>query len=86
MEHASRVYQKIFQTVSQFRIRSSLSLLGFIVDDQKRVVESIQKRIPIVLLHEKSSIAECIRIISHALLGRTGKARKIPFFFQLLDR
>ena len=86
VEHATRVYQKISQTVSQFGIKSSLSLFGFIVEDQKRVVESIQKRIPIVLLHQKGSIAECIRIIANALLGRAGQRKKIPFFFQLLER
>jgi flagellar biosynthesis protein FlhG len=86
IEHATRVYKKIYQAVSQFGIKSSLSMLGFIVEDQKRVVESIQKRIPIVLLHQNGSIAECVRIISQAVLGRAGKARKIPFFFQLLER
>ena len=86
LEHATRVYRKISEAVAQFGIKSSLSLLGFIVEDQKRIVESIQKRIPIILLHEKGSIAECIRIIAQALLGRAGKAKKIPFFFRLLER
>jgi flagellar biosynthesis protein FlhG len=86
VEHATRVYKKISEAVAQFGIKSSLSLLGFIVEDQKRIVESIQKRIPIIILHEKGSIAECIRIIAQSLLGRAGKARKIPFFFRLLER
>lgn len=85
-EHATRVYTKISRTVSQFGIKSSLSLLGFIVEDQKRVVESIQKRIPILLLHQKGSISECMRIITNSFLGRSRPKRKFPFFFHLLER
>ncbi len=85
-EHATRVYRKISQTVSQFGIQSYLSLLGFIVEDQKRVVESIQKRIPIILLHQKGSISECLRIITNSFLGRSRPKRKFPFFFGLLER
>jgi flagellar biosynthesis protein FlhG len=85
-EHATRVYKKISQTVSQFGIKSSLSLLGFIVEDQKRVIESIQKRIPIILLHQKGSVAECLRIITNSFLGRSRPKRKFPFFFSLLER
>jgi flagellar biosynthesis protein FlhG len=86
VEHAARVYDKISKTVSEFGIRTSLSFLGFIVDDPKRVVESIQKRIPIVVLHQTGNISECFRMISESFLRHSRPKRKFPFFYGLLER
>jgi flagellar biosynthesis protein FlhG len=83
---AARIYEKISQTVSQFGIRTSLSFLGFITDDSRRVVESIQKRIPIVILHQSGSINECLRMIANSFLRNVRPRRKFPFFYGLLDK
>ena len=85
-EHAAQVYDRISRTVSQFGIRSSLSFLGFIVDDPKRVVESIQKRIPIILLHQTGSVSECMKMITGSFLRQSRPRRKFPFFYGLLER
>ena len=85
-ESAANIFNKITHTVSQFHIKSSLSFLGYIVDDSKRVFESIQKRIPIVLLHERGNIRECFKMITNSFLRNMKPRRRLPFFYGLLGR
>jgi flagellar biosynthesis protein FlhG len=85
-QEATRVYQKISQTVAQFGIRTTLFFLGYIVEDSKRVIESIQKRVPIVVLHESGNIQECYRLITNVFLKDVRTKRRRPFFYGLLGR
>ncbi len=85
-QSAARIFWKISNTVNQFHIKTALSFLGYIVEDSKRVIESIQKRVPIVLLHETGSIKECLRMITNTFLRKVKVKRKIPFFYGLLGR
>lgn len=85
-QEATRVYQKISQTVSRFGIRTGLSFLGYIVEDPKRVIESIQKRVPIVVLHESGAIRECFRLITNLFLKDVQKKRRKGFLYGLLGR
>jgi len=85
-QEAARVYQKISQTVSQFGIKSGLTFLGYIVEDSKRVIESIQKRVPIVVLHESGVIRECFRLITNLFLKDAQKKRRRGFLYGLIGR
>jgi flagellar biosynthesis protein FlhG len=85
-QEAARVYQKISKTVSQFGIKSGLTFLGYIVEDSKRVIESIQKRVPIVVLHESGVIRECFRLITNLFLKDAQKKRRRGFLYGLLGR
>lgn len=85
-QEAARVFQKISQTVKQFGIRTNLSFIGYVVEDSRRVVESIQKRIPIVVLHESGTIQECFRLITNVFLKDVRTKKRRPFFYGLLGR
>jgi flagellar biosynthesis protein FlhG len=85
-QEATRVYQKISQTVAQFGIKTNLTFLGYIVEDSRRVIESIQKRTPIVLLHESGSVNECFRLIINVFLKDIRIKKRRPFFYGLLGR
>jgi flagellar biosynthesis protein FlhG len=85
-QEATRVYQKISQTVAQFGIKTNLTFLGYIVEDSRRVIESIQKRTPIVLLHESGSVNECFRLITNVFLKDIRIKKRRPFFYGLLGR
>lgn len=85
-ENAANIFKKISQTVSQFGIKSSLSFLGFILDDPQRVVESIQKRVPIVVLHQSGRINQCLRLIADSFLRNTRPKKRLPFLYGLLER
>ena len=78
------VFQKIENTVSQFRVRSKLFLLGFILADHERVLESIQKRVPIVLLHKNGNVKGCFKLVIDAFLKKEKKRKKISFLQNLL--
>lgn len=85
-QEAARVFQKISQTVAQFGIKTTLTFLGYIVEDSRRVIESIQKRTPIVLLHESGSVNECFRLITNVFLKDIRTKKRRPFFYGLLGR
>ena len=85
-QEAARVFQKISQTVAQFGIKTNLTFLGYIVEDSRRVIESIQKRTPIVLLHESGSVNECFRLITNVFLKDVRTKKRRPFFYGLLGR
>ena len=83
-ENAAKIYGSVLKTVNQFNLKATLSLLGFILDDPKRVLESIQKRIPIVILHSTGSIKECFGMIVDAALKKAKLKRETPFFYSLI--
>ena len=85
-QEAARDFQKISQTVVQFGIKTNLTFLGYIVEDARRVIESIQKRTTIVLLHEKGSVSECFRLITNVFLKDVRTKKRRPFFYGLLGR
>jgi flagellar biosynthesis protein FlhG len=85
-ESAVKIFNKISHTASQFQIKTSLSFLGFILEDSKRVIESIQKRVPIVILHQSGSITVCFKMIADSFLRNEKPKRKLPFFYELLGR
>lgn len=85
-EGAVKIFEKIQKTVEQFKIKASLSFLGFINDDSMRVIESIQKRTPIVILHEKSTLSGCFNLIADSFVRRTKSKRKLPFFYSLFEK
>jgi len=85
-QEALEVYNKVKQTVSQFEVRTSLNFLGFIKEDPKRVFESIQKRVPIVVLHQSGSITECFRLLTGSFLKNRKPKRKFSFLYGLLGR
>ncbi|MCK4906612.1 MAG: AAA family ATPase [Spirochaetes bacterium] len=82
-ENAAVIFNKIKQTISKFDIKSELSFIGFISEDTKLVIESIQKRIPIVLLHNTSNIKECFSMAVNAFLKKNKKKKKQSFFHWL---
>lgn len=85
VKSAADIYSKIKDTVSKFRIRSEINFLGYILEDSKRVLESIQKRTPVVILHETGVLAQCFRIIVDSFL-KGAKEKRIPFFYFLFKR
>jgi len=85
-EYAAIVYEKLTKTVSNFKIGSHTTFLGYILEDQKRVIESIQKQVPIVILHEQGSLSECFKIIARAFLRNVKPKRKVSFFQSLLGK
>ncbi len=85
-EHAAGIYDRISTTASRFKIRAGLGFMGYILDDPQRVFESIQKRIPIVILHHSGSIRECFRLAVNTFLSSAKRRRKVPFFYGLLER
>jgi flagellar biosynthesis protein FlhG len=86
VQEATRVFNKISRTVAQFQLKTQLSFLGYIIEDSRRVIESIQKRVPIVVLHEIGGIKECYRLITNVFLKNERGRRKLPFFYGLLGR
>lgn len=86
VKSATEIYSKIKDTVSKFRIRSEINFLGYILEDSKRVLESIQKRTPVVILHETGVLAQCFRIIVDSFLKGVKKEKRIPFFYFLFKR
>ncbi len=85
-EAASRIFEKISGAVGKFRINSSLSFLGYILEDSKRVIESIQKQVPYVILHENNPITECFRIIVNNFLRSKKQKRNVSFLSMLLGK
>ena len=85
-ENAAKTYQNIIQTVSQFHLKTSLSFLGYILNDPKRVLESIQKRTPLLILTSSGSISQCFQLLTTAFLNKAGRKRKFQFFHSLLGR
>ncbi|MCK5268475.1 MAG: AAA family ATPase [Spirochaetes bacterium] len=82
-ENAAVIFNKIKQTISKFDIKSELSLIGFIYEDTELVIESIQKRIPIVLLHNTSNIKECFSMAVNAFLKKNKKQQQQSFFHRI---
>jgi flagellar biosynthesis protein FlhG len=85
-ENAANVYQNIVETVSQFHLKTSLAFLGFILDDPKRVLESIQKRTPLLILNSSGSIRQCFQLLTTAFLKNAERKRRFQFFYSLLGR
>jgi flagellar biosynthesis protein FlhG len=85
-DSAARIYSNISETVTRFRLNASLSFLGYILEDGKRVFESIQKRIPLLILHDTGKIQECFRLVTDAFLKGEKLRRRFYFFYNLLRR
>lgn len=85
-KNAADIYSKMKGIVSRFRVRCNINFLGYILEDSKRVLESIQKRTPVVLLHENGVLAECFRLIVSTFLRGARKEEKMPFFYYLFKR
>ena len=83
---AAMIYQKITDTILRFKIRSNLNFLGFILDEPKRVLESIQKQIPFVILHENNPVSECFKIIVNNFLRNRRQKRSVSFLSMLLGK
>jgi flagellar biosynthesis protein FlhG len=83
-QNAAGVFKNVSHTVSQFGLKTKLSFLGYITEDSKRVIESIQKRVPIVVLHETGEITECIKLITNVFLKNQKSRRRASFFYGLL--
>ncbi len=83
---AGIVFQKIKNTVQKFNIKSNLKLIGYIFDDPKRVLESIQKQVPFVILHENNPVTECFKIITDNFLAGKIQKRGVSFLSMLLGR
>ena len=85
-EGAVKIYEKIYNTVAEFKIKATLSLLGYINDDSLRVIESIQKRTPVTILHEYSPLTGCFKLITDTFIMRKKEKRKVSFFQSLFGR
>jgi flagellar biosynthesis protein FlhG len=85
-ENASTIFLKIKHTIQEFRIKAAVSFLGYIVNDTQRVVESIQKQTPLVLLNESSNVRQCFALTANAFLKTTRPVKKKLFFMDLLRR
>lgn len=85
-DSAARIFKKVSETISMFKVKTSVLFLGYILDDSKRVFESIQKRVPFLVLHENSNIAECFKIVANSFLRNKKPRKKISFFASLIGR
>ena len=85
-ESAVKIFERISNTVNKFNIKASLSFLGYILNDPQRVVESIEKRMPIVILHNNGSIKECFKMIVETILKKSKQKKEAPFFYSLIER
>ncbi|NOY08083.1 MAG: MinD/ParA family protein [Spirochaetes bacterium] len=84
-DSAARIYKKIAETISMFKIKTSVSFLGYMLEDPRRVLESIQKRIPYIILHENGQIGGCIKLIVNSFLRNKKPVRKFSFFHSLIE-
>ncbi len=85
-ENAGNIFYKIKNTISEFHIKASVSFLGYILTDSQRVLESIQKQTPLILLNENSSLRQCFLLVANSFLKTTRPVRKKTFFLDLLRR
>jgi len=84
--NAIKIFEGISKTINQFKIETNVNFMGYILEDRDRVLESIQKRVPISILHEHGKIGGCIKLIVKNLIGKDESKKKIPFFSSLLNK
>jgi len=85
-EGALQIFEKIAGTIAQFNLNTAVTFLGYIFDDARRVLESIQKRTPIVILHNMGNIKQCFDIIANSFLKKARLKKRIPFIHKLIGR
>ena len=83
---AAEIFQSISQTVGRFSLQTTLTFLGYILDDPKRVLESIQKRIPLLILNSSGGISQCFQLLTTSFLKKSKQRQRTRFFFNLLQR
>jgi flagellar biosynthesis protein FlhG len=64
---AQNTYNSMLKTVAKFKVRSRLTYKGFVYNDGERVFQSVQQRIPIVLLNKSAPIAQSLAVISQII-------------------
>ncbi len=84
--NAIKIFEGISKTINQFEVKTTVNFMGYILEDRARVMESIQKRVPISILHEQGSINGCIKLIVKNLLRKGESRRKVSFFSNLLGK
>lgn len=85
-EGAARLYSTLAETISQNNIRTHLDFLGYVLEDGKRVYESIQKRTPLLILHSSGNLNECFKLLSDSFLKGQQRRRRFRFFYNLFGR
>ena len=85
-ESAAALFANLCGTASQNKIQTHLEFLGYIPEDGKRVLESIQKRTPILVLHQTGRLNECFGLIVDTLLRGQQRRRRFRFFYNLFGR
>ncbi|MCP4135823.1 MAG: MinD/ParA family protein [bacterium] len=85
-KQAVDIYSKISDAVYRFNIKSNLEFMGYILDDHKRVLESIQKRTPILLLHKEGTIKSCFSLVANNFLKKSRIKTKKNLVYALINK
>ncbi len=72
-------------TIKEEKLGIKISPLGIIVKNENKVLESIQKRIPIITLYENSNIKGCFDAITSKYLEKANLEIKKSFISKLLS-
>lgn len=83
MNEGKSAFLKLKNTMTKFKVRARLEYKGYIFNDQERVFQSIQKRIPLALLYKDSPITQSIKQVSVMLMeNRQTDSNQIQFMSQ----
>ena len=83
---AADTFRKIAAVISKFKINSVPNSLGFILDRKDKVNNSIQKRVPILILDGNDDISACFKLIMKSYLKRVFRPGKYSFFNKLVEK
>jgi flagellar biosynthesis protein FlhG len=70
MEEGKRTFDSMAGTVAQFKVKSKLIYKGYVFNDAERVFQSVQQRIPLVLLNKNVPISQSIMICSQIIADK----------------
>ena len=85
-EGAFRIFSSLSQTITRNGIKTKFKFLGYVLNDGKRVFESIQKRTPLLVLHSAGNLNECFRMVTDSFLEGQNRRRRFRFFHSLFGR
>ena len=64
INEGQKTYNGLKTTIEKFKVKANIHYMGCIFNDQERVFQSIQKRIPLVLLYKEAPITQSLKQVS----------------------
>ncbi len=83
-EKAAQIYQGLAETLTANKVPANVDFLGYILDDPKRALASIQRRTPLALLEDSGSLQGCFRLVVRKFLETGLMPRKKQSLFRNL--